>query len=49
MLVSLASAKVLDLQDNFPIAGLGSSEMGPPPPEVSEDTGMAFAATSLRL
>ena len=29
--------QVLDLQDNFPAAGLGSSEMGPPPLEVSED------------
>eukprot|EP00439_Symbiodinium_sp_Y106_P009970 s4495_g1.t1 len=35
--VTSASLSVLDLQDNFPAAGLGSSEMGPPPLEVSED------------
>jgi len=35
--VTSASLSVLDLQDNFPAAGLGSSEMGPPPLEVSEE------------
>ncbi|CAE7584229.1 RANGAP1 [Symbiodinium necroappetens] len=42
--VTSASLSVLDLQDNFPAAGLGSSEMGPPPPEVSEVADPAPAA-----
>jgi len=35
--VASASLSVLDLQDNFPIAGLGNAEMGPPPSEVIEE------------
>eukprot|EP00435_Cladocopium_sp_Y103_P000550 s4456_g1.t1 len=35
--VASASLSVLDLQENFPKGGFGSSEMGPPPPEVIED------------
>ena len=35
--VASASLSVLDLQDNFPQGGFGTSEMGPPPPEVVED------------
>ena len=30
---------MLDLQENFPKGGFGSSDMGPPPPEVIEDDG----------
>lgn len=35
--VASASLSVLDLQENFPKGGFGSSEMGPPPPEVIEE------------
>eukprot|EP00434_Breviolum_minutum_P011293 symbB.v1.2.009965.t1/scaffold623.1/size335370/8 len=35
--VASASLSVLDLQDNFPRGGFGTSEMGPPPPEVIEE------------
>ncbi|CAL1127485.1 unnamed protein product [Cladocopium goreaui] len=35
--VASASLSVLDLQENFPKGGFGSSDMGPPPPEVIEE------------
>lgn len=35
--VASSSLSVLDLQDNFPQGGFGSSEMGPPPHEVIEE------------
>ena len=37
LISQLQSPEVLDLQDNFPRGGFGTSEMGPPPPEVIEE------------